>query len=153
MWVWVDGCLTSHSRACSRAGGPCSNRSRWARSNTRRTWHRSRARSARSRAVGSGRRWETRSPRTTPPLPCTPDLEGAHQFVDKKTEAGQKPGYGTLSSSLPRETSPKKVDSPQTSPGWVQALGKPWHCGQLTFKSERPQSSPRSPPPKNKPYP
>lgn len=68
--------LTFHSRACSTAGGPCSNRSRWARSNTRRTWRRSRARSARSRAAGSGRRWDTRSPHTTLPLPCTPDLEG-----------------------------------------------------------------------------
>lgn len=70
--------LTSHSRACSRAGGPCSNRCRWARLNTRRTWRRSRARSARSRAAGSGRRWETRSPHTALPLPWTPDLEGPH---------------------------------------------------------------------------
>lgn len=97
--------LTSHSRACSIAGGPCSNRSRWARLNTRRTWRRSRARSARSRAAGSGRRWETRSPHTTPPLPCTPDLEGAHQCVDRQTEAGQKPGYGAMSPSLPHATS------------------------------------------------
>ncbi len=85
--------LTFHSRACSTAGGPCSNRSRWARSNTRRTWRRSRARSARSRAAGSGRRWETRSPHTPLPLLCTPDLEGAYQCVDRETEEGPRPGY------------------------------------------------------------
>ena len=76
--------LTSHSRACSTADGPCSNRSRWARSNTRRTWRRSRARSARSRAAGSGRRWEPRSPRTPLPRACTPDLN--MQDTYKNTE-------------------------------------------------------------------
>lgn len=96
--------LTSHSRACSRAGGPCSNRCRWARLNTRRTWRRSRARSARSRAAGSGRRWETRSPHTALPLPWTPDLEGPHHrsgWTDRcnygpqiLTPSGQENVYG-----------------------------------------------------------
>lgn len=73
--------LTSHSRACSTAGGPCSNRSRSAHLNTPRTWRRSRARSARSRAAGSGRRWEPRSLRTAPRLLGTPDLRGTGPVV------------------------------------------------------------------------
>lgn len=73
--------LTSHSRACSTAGGPCSNRSRSAHLNTPRTWRRSRATSARSRAAGSGRRWEPRSLRTAPRLLGTPDLRGTGPVV------------------------------------------------------------------------
>lgn len=89
--------LTSHSRACSRAGGPCSNRCRWARLNTRRTWRRSRARSARSRAAGSGRRWETRSPHTALPLPWTPDLEGPHYRSGWTDRCNYRPQFMTPS--------------------------------------------------------
>lgn len=82
-WIFVRRrpslALTSHSRACSTAGGPGSNRSRWGCSDTRRTWRRSRARSARSPAAGSGRRWATRSPRTPLPLSRTLDLHGAQR--------------------------------------------------------------------------
>lgn len=82
--------LTFHSPVCSTAGGLCSSRSRWVRSDTRRTWRRSRARSARSRAAGSGPRWETRSPRTPLPLLCNLDLVKAGQRADAEIKWADK---------------------------------------------------------------
>lgn len=82
--------LTFHSPVCSTAGGLCSSRSRWVCSDTRRTWRRSRARSARSRAARSGPRWETRSPRTPLPLLCNLDLVKARQRADAEIKWADK---------------------------------------------------------------
>lgn len=105
-YAWQCVCsLTSRSHACSTAGGPCSSRSRWARLDTRRTSRRFRARSARSRAAEIGRRWETRSPHTTPPLLCTRDLDGAHQCVDGRQKQVRSQAVGPWVQALPMQPS------------------------------------------------